>query len=268
MRVKSILIVGLLSVNILAGCSTVPFTGRSQAILISDAELTTMAVQNYADLKKETPVVENTPDSVTVKRVGAKLAVAVESFAKQYKMTDELKLMQWEFSLFKDDKTINAFCLPGGKVAFYTGIMPVANKEEYVAVVMGHEIAHAIARHGNERMSQQLMIQFGSSVLSSVLKEKPEQTKNIFMSVYGIGSAVAVQLPYSREHETEADHIGLILMARAGYNPNAAVPFWQRMKDMGGSTPPEILSTHPAPDTRIDNIRKFIPEAMPYYTGK
>jgi predicted Zn-dependent protease len=157
--------------------------------------------------------------------------------------------------------------MPGGKVVVYTGLMPIAQDENGLAVVMGHEIAHAIAKHGSERMSQELVVQYGGKALDTLMSDSPAQTKNIFMKSYSIGAQYGVLLPYSRVHETEADKLGLIFMAMAGYNPNASIEFWQRMSNMegAGQKPPEILSTHPSDKTRIANLQKFIPDAMKYY---
>ncbi len=171
---------------------------------------------------------------------------------------------QWEFNLVDDDVP-NAWCMPGGKVVVYTGLLPLTQNETGLAVVMGHEIAHAVARHGNERMSQELALQLGGVALSVAIEKKPEETKQLFYSAYGIGSELGIVLPYSRLHETEADKLGLIFMAMAGYNPEEAIPFWTRMSQSGGQKPPEILSTHPADETRIRNLKEFMPEAMKYY---
>ncbi|MEK6635205.1 MAG: M48 family metallopeptidase, partial [Planctomycetota bacterium] len=169
------------------------------------------------------------------------------------------------FKLIQDDKTVNAFCMPGGKIAVYTGILPITQDENGLAVVLGHEVAHALANHGGERMSQLLLAQMGATTLSAALSQQPQQTRQLLLQVYGIGANVGVILPYSRNHELEADHIGLIIMARAGYDPRTAIPFWQRMNDKAGKRPPEFLSTHPAPIKRIEDIRNKIPEAMKYY---
>jgi predicted Zn-dependent protease len=200
-----------------------------------------------------------------VRRVGNDFRGAVEKYYAQIGRPNDLDGYQWEFNLI-EDSLINAWCMPGGKVVVYTGILPVAEDETGLAVVMGHEIAHAIANHGNERMSQGLLATIGQVALSEALKEKPEETRNLFLTAYGAGAQVGVLLPFSRLHESEADHLGLIFMAMAGYNPQGAVDFWQRManlKKSGG--PPEFLSTHPSDDKRIDNIRQLIPEAMQYY---
>jgi predicted Zn-dependent protease len=171
----------------------------------------------------------------------------------------------WEFNLIEDDETVNAWCLPGGKVAVYTGILPYTRDENGLAVVLGHEVAHALAGHGNERMSQALLVNMGGIALSVALSQRPGETQQLFMAAYGLGASVGVLLPYSRLHENEADRIGLILMARAGYDPRVAVEFWQRMDEEGSARPPELLSTHPAPQSRIESLRAFVPEAMEHY---
>ena len=200
-----------------------------------------------------------------VRRVGLKIAKSAEAFLAEAGMQSEIKNLKWEFNLIEDDKLANAWVMPGGKAAVYTGILKYTRDETGLAVVLGHEVAHAIARHGNERMSQGLLAQMGGVALSVALSQNSAATQNLFMQAYGAGAAVGLLLPYSRLHESEADRIGLTLMARAGYDPREAIPFWQRMNEQGGRRPPEFLSTHPAPESRIANIKKYIPEAMPNY---
>ncbi|MBZ0243405.1 MAG: M48 family metallopeptidase, partial [Bacteroidales bacterium] len=200
-----------------------------------------------------------------VKTVGAKIKTAVEAYFRQQGMSSELDGYSWEFNLIESPEA-NAWCMPGGKVVFYTGILPITKDETGLAVVMGHEIAHAIAEHGNERMSQSLISELGGVALAVALQEKPAETQQLWLTAYGIGSQVGVMLPFSRLHESEADRLGLIFMAMAGYNPNEAVGFWQRMADMkNGQSPPEFLSTHPSDATRIRQIKSWLPEAMTYY---
>jgi predicted Zn-dependent protease len=193
------------------------------------------------------------------------IAGAAESFMKDNGMEKDLANYKWEFNLIQDDKTVNAFCMPGGKIVVYSGILPVTRDANGLATVMSHEVAHAIANHGGERMSQQLVVQAGGMGLGQLMKSKPAQAQKIMMQVYGAGTQVGVLLPYSRSHESEADHIGLILMARAGYDPKTAVTFWERMNNLGGAKPPEFLSTHPATSRRISDIQKELPEAEKYY---
>jgi predicted Zn-dependent protease len=200
-----------------------------------------------------------------VKRVGSRIQKAVEEYCVNNCIQDRLAGYEWEFNLI-EDPNVNAWCMPGGKVVVYTGLLPVTQTEAGLAVVVGHEIAHAFAKHGAERMTQGLVVEMGSMALSKALEERPEQTRNLFMTSYGIGSQVGILLPYSRVHESEADHLGLIFMAMAGYDPHEALTFWQRMADANkGSQPLEILSTHPANQTRIQNIKRLLPEAMQYY---
>jgi predicted Zn-dependent protease len=180
-------------------------------------------------------------------------------------LTHEVKYYEWEFNLI-ESKQVNAWAMPGGKVVVYTGILPVASDEKGLAVIMGHEIAQVVADHGNERMSQGLIFQFGGMALSTALSKKPQQTQKLWMQVYGAGAQYGVMLPYSRLHESEADHLGLVFMAMAGYDPNSAVGFWKRMaKKKSGQAPPEFLSTHPSDERRIQNIRNLIPQAMACY---
>jgi predicted Zn-dependent protease len=197
--------------------------------------------------------------------VGKRIASAAEEFLKDSKEENKLKNYQWEFNVIEDSKTANAWCMPGGKVAVYTGILPFTRTDAGLAVVLGHEVAHAIAEHGNERMSEALLAQLGGVALSVALESQPDETRQIFMAAYGVTANVGVLLPYSRLHESEADRIGLTLMAKAGYDPNEAIRFWQTMSEQGGSRPPELLSTHPAPESRIDKIKSYIPEAMRHY---
>lgn len=248
----------------LFGCSKVPISGRRQLNLLPESQMITMSVQQYGQFLGEHPKVP-TSDTRTqmVQRVGNKIAKAVEEFLKKEHQTKRVEGFKWEFNLV-DDKMVNAWCMPGGKVVVYTGILPVTKDEEGLAVVMGHEVAHAIARHGNERMSQQLALQGGGMTLGVLMSEKPELTQGIFQQAFGLGSTLG-SLAFSRSHETEADKMGLVFMAMAGYNPDVAPDFWKRMGALGGNKPPEILSTHPHDDTRIADIKAFLPEARKYY---
>lgn len=251
----------------MSSCSSVPISGRSQLNLIPESELVAMSLTSYSDFLKENKVSTNKQQTDQVKNVGNSIKKAVESYMSQNGLSSRIAGYQWEFNLVDNAET-NAWCMPGGKVVVYTGILPVTKNEAGLAVVMGHEIAHAIARHGNERMSQALLIQTGGLALSAALQEKPQQTQQLFLAAYGIGTEVGISLPYSRAHETEADKLGLIFMAMAGYNPSEAVEFWKRMQNTGGQKPPEFLSTHPSDQTRIENLQKFLPEAMKYYKKK
>jgi len=233
--------------------------------MLPESELMSMSLTNYKSFLSEHKVVgAGKSNADQVKSVGAKMSVAVEQFLAKEGQSKRVQGYTWEFNLV-DDETVNAWCMPGGKVVVYSGLMPVAEDETGLAVVMGHEIAHAIARHGNERMSQLLILQAGGIGLAVAMSQKPALTRDLFMVAYGAASVVG-SLSYSRKHESEADKMGLVFMALAGYNPEKAVDFWERMAAKGGSRPPEILSTHPSSDTRISDIQEFLPIAMTYYT--
>jgi predicted Zn-dependent protease len=253
---------------LLSACATVPLTQRKSLSLLPDSELLSLSFQQYADVLKKSKLSNDPAKVEVVKRVGERIARASEDFLRESKMESDIKNYKWEFNLIEDDKVVNAWCMPGGKVAVYTGILPFTQDETGLAVVMGHEVAHAMAKHGNERMSEALLVQLGGMGLSVALSQKPAQTQQIFLGVYGVTANVGFMLPYSRLHESESDRIGLVLMAKAGYDPKEAVPFWERMNEKGGGRPPEFLSTHPAPETRITKIKSHIPEAMKYYKGK
>jgi len=258
----------LAGVLLLFSCATVPITERRAIHLVSDEEMTTLSLQEYSKVIQESKLSHNSAEVQMVKNAGSRIARATEELLKEKGMAEDIRTYKWEFNLIDDPKTVNAWCMPGGKVAVYTGILPVTKDETGLAVVMGHEIAHAVAKHGNERMSQGLLAQLGGVALSVALSTQPAAATDLFLSAYGMGTQVGVLLPYSRVQEAEADKIGLALMARAGYDPREAVPFWKRMNEKGGSRPPEFLSTHPAPETRIREIEAFLPEAMKYYRGK
>ena len=249
----------------LISCSKVPISGRRQVNLLPESTLMSMSFTSYRDfLSKSTVVPATDAQSQMVKRVGQNISKAVETYMRQKKLTKRIKNFKWEFNLV-NDKTANAWCMPGGKVAVYTGLLPVTMDETGLAVVMGHEIAHAIARHGNERMSQQLVVALGGIGIAIAISEKPKETQDIFLSSYGIGSTLGI-LKYSRTHESEADKLGLVFMAMAGYDPQQAVGFWERMAaQSGGPKVPELVSTHPSDATRIKDIKAFLPKAMKYY---
>lgn len=261
----SVLLLSSVSLLFLFSCTTVPITGRQSLNLVSDSELMTMSLQQYQDVLRKSKLSQDQQKVQMVRSVGTRIARATEDLLRQRGLESEVKNYSWEFNLIQDDKTVNAWCMPGGKVAVYTGLLPVAQNEAGLAVVMGHEIAHAVAKHGNERVSQELLQQMGGMALSVALSTSPAATSNLFLMAYGVGTNVGVMLPYSRTHESEADRIGLILMAKAGYDPREAIPFWTRMAKSGGGRPPELLSTHPAPETRIRQIESLMPEAMTYY---
>jgi predicted Zn-dependent protease len=250
---------------LLVACAEVPVTGRKGLHLVPESQLLTLSFQQYDQVLKESKLSKDQKSVQMVRRVGEKIAKAAEAFLRDSGRGEQIKNYRWEYNLIADDKVVNAWCMPGGKIAVYTGILPFTKDETGLAVVLGHEVAHAIADHGNERMSQGLLANMGGMALSVALSQKPAQTQELFMTVFGAAANVGLLLPYSRLHENEADRIGLMFMARAGYDPREAVPFWERMNKQGGSRPPEFLSTHPAPATRIANIKAAIPEALPYY---
>ena len=252
----------------LNACATVPLTERKSLHLVSDAELLALSIQQYPTILKESKLSSDAQKVQMVRRIGERIAKATADLLREKGLEAEIQNYKWEFNLIDDPKVINAWCMPGGKVAVYTGILPVAKDETGLAVVMGHEIAHAIAKHGNERMSEGLLVQLGGVGLSVALGTQPAATRDLFMQAYGVTAGVGFMLPYSRLQESEADHIGLVLMAKAGYDPREAIPFWERMNEKGGSRSPEFLSTHPAPESRIANIQALIPEAMRYYQNK
>jgi predicted Zn-dependent protease len=246
-------------------CYRVPISGRRQLNMVPETEMQSMALTNYKDFLSKTPKVpDNDPNTEMVKRVGARISAAVEQYMKSNGYAKRIDGFKWEFNLVKDDKTINAWCMPGGKVVVYTGLLPVTKNETALAVVMGHEIAHAVARHGNERMSQGLIVQIGGLALSVALSQKAEETQQLFNQAYNVGSGLGT-LKYSRTHESEADKLGIVFMAMAGYDPNEALAFWERMAAAAKNNSPEILSTHPSDETRIKDIKAFLPTAMKYY---
>jgi predicted Zn-dependent protease len=247
------------------GCAEVPITHREGLHLVPESELLTLSFQEYDQVLKKSKLSTDQAKTHMVRTVGEKVARSAESFLRDSGQADTIKNYHWEFNLIDDDKTVNAWCMPGGKVAVYTGILPYTQGEAGLAVVLGHEIGHAIAEHGNERMSQALLANMGGMALSAALSQKPSETRDLFMAVFGVGVTVGALLPYSRLHESEADRIGLMLMARAGYDPREAIPFWERMSKGSTARPPEFLSTHPAPESRIENLKNYLPEALPYY---
>jgi predicted Zn-dependent protease len=248
-------------------CSKNPITGRNQAHLVSESELQAMATQQYQQFLSENRVVSASADrdAEMVRRVGQRVANAVTKYFTQQGQTNTLAGYHWEFNLVQNQEA-NAWCMPGGKVVVYTGLLPITQNEAALAMVLGHEISHAVLQHGNERMSQGLIQELGGVALSVAVSNQPEQTQNLFLNAYGVGSQVGVLLPYSRKQELEADHYGMIFGAMAGYNPREAIALWQRMeKASNGQAPPEFLSTHPAAGNRIAQLEKYLPEALKYY---
>ena len=254
-----------MAVILSTGCTVVPLTGRQQISIVPQSDLVQAAGESYEELLREHGPPSDAAAAATVSRVGTAVAAAAEAFLVDEGLRSQLEYYDWEFALIEDDETANAFCMSGGKIAVYSGILPIAGGDDGLAVIIAHEVAHAIANHGGERMSQLLIAELGGMALASAIEEKPEQTRSLLMLAYGVGANVGVLLPYSRRHESEADRIGLTLMARAGYDPNAAIPFWMRMSDSPGARPPEFLSTHPVPASRIEDIRRYLPEALKHY---
>ncbi len=258
----------LLTVVILTGCALNILTGRKQLSLVQESELQLMAKSEYNTFLSENKVLSSgsSREAASVDRVGARISKAITKYFATQGQESLLEGYKWEFNTV-ESKDINAWCMPGGKVVVYTGLLPVTKNEAALAVVMGHEIAHSVAKHGNERMSQALVQQMGGMALSVAVAQKPQETQDLFMMTYGIGSEVGAMLPWSRQQETEADQYGLIFSALAGYDPREAIAFWQRMSTAGGGSPPEFLSTHPSDETRIKKLEKFMPEAMKYYNA-
>ncbi len=249
----------------LAGCSTVPVSGRSQLTLIPESTLVATSLRQYDEIKKSTPISTNREQTAMLNRVGGKISQAVERYLRDNGMGDRVADFAWEFTLF-ESKEINAWAMPGGKIAFYTGILPLCQDDTGVAVVMAHEIAHVVARHGAERLSQQLLAGAGGLALAVALRDQTPTTQAAWLGAYGAGATVGIILPYSRRHEYEADHLGLVFMAMAGYDPRAAVDFWTRMQQAGsGGKPPEFLSTHPSDAKRIEYIKSELPNALRHY---
>lgn len=245
----------------LAGCKTNPFTGEKNLNFVSNEQLFPMAFQQYDQFLAENKVVTGTAEANTVKNVGQKVVTAAERYLNANGYQGYLNDFQWEFNVVKDE-AVNAWAMPGGKIVFYTGILPVAGNETGIAAIMAHEVAHALADHGAQRMSAAQLQQLGAVAGSVAVSGRSQQTQQIFAQAYGLGSQIGVMLPFSRSHETEADRIGLTLMAIAGYDPAEAANLWRRMAaQSSGGSPPEFLSTHPATQTRIDNINKWAPEA-------
>jgi len=263
LKLKFICVIGI--ILILAACATVPITERRQLNLVPSASMLSMSFQQYDQFLKEHKLSDDPEKTRMVKRVGGRIQEAVEQYFAEQGQSGRLANYDWEFNLVANDQ-VNAWAMPGGKVVVYEGLLPVAQNETGLAVVMAHEVAHAVARHGNERMSQGMLAQFGTIALAQAMKDKPAQTQQLWMMAFGLGAQVGVILPYSRLHESEADHLGLIFMAMAGYDPREAPDFWERMAEKkGGKSPPEFLSTHPADKKRIENIKALLPEAMTYY---
>lgn len=261
---KKELSVYVLSLLMLTGCSSVPLTGRKQLLLVSDQEVLSSSLTQYNDYIKSAQKSTNATQTAMVVRVGKNIAAATERYLRSNGLSDEIKEFAWEFNLVKSDE-INAFCMPGGKIVVYEGLMKLVSSDDELAVVLGHEVAHAVAKHSNERISQQMLTQYGAQILGQTLSQKSEMVQAIASTVYGVGAQYGVTLPFSRKHETEADYMGLILMTMAGYNPDKAVTFWQKMSVSSGGKVPEFMSTHPSDARRISDIQKELPAIKAQY---
>ena len=262
---KHALLITVMAVMIQA-CGSVPIIGRKQLLLVADQEVLAMSLTQYRDFLNDAPVDKSSTNARQVEQVGRRIATAVETFFRNNGYEAEIKNFQWEFNLVKS-KDVNAFCMPGGKIVVYEGLLPITQNETGLAIVMGHEVAHAVAKHANERISQQMALQYGGAIAGGLLGNSAA-AQQIGGLVFGVGSQLGVMLPYARKHEYEADELGLIFMAMAGYDPRAAVDFWSRMSQAsGGKAPLEIMSTHPSDQNRIAKIKEHMPQALKYYEG-
>lgn len=258
------LLVLAVATGLLSSCATVPLTNRTQVNLLPESQMVMLGQQAYQEQLTEHPVSDQPGDVEPVRRVGERLATATMDFLRSNGLPTDV--YAWEFSVIDNDEIVNATCLPGGKIVFYSGIFAYTQDDDGIATVMGHEIAHAIARHGNERVSEALILQLGAATLSEAMKTSPERTRALTNQAFGLVSNVGVALPFNRARESEADRIGLTLMAMAGYDPSSAIPFWERFSQAGKKVP-EFLSTHPSGATRIADIKAHLPEAQQHYTG-
>ncbi len=260
---RLVLILPLLSL-FAVGCSTVPITGRRQLALVPDKEILALSQTEYRSFMGKAKVSGDKTQSAQVTRVGRKIANATDSYLRSNGHEKEAENFSWEFNLVQE-KEVNAFCMPGGKIVVYTGLMPLIASDDELAVVLGHEVAHAVAKHGSERMSQQLLAAAGATAAAIAIGGDDSTTQAAAAAVFGLGAEVGVMLPFSRKHESEADYMGLILMTLAGYNPDAAIPFWEKMAAQGGSSRPAILSSHPSDKKRIAALKKALPEVKTKY---
>ena len=248
-------------ITIVVSCATNPFTGQKTMALVPDSEIFPSAFAQYGQFLAENKVITGTKDAIRVENIGTKIKVAAERYLTANGNPTYLQNYQWEYKLV-ESKEVNAWCMPGGKIVVYSGILPIMKDDAGMAAVMGHEVAHALANHGQQRMSAGMLQQLGGVAVGVAVGSKSPETQGMIMEAYGIGTQVGGMLPFSRNHESEADKIGLTLMAIAGYDPELAISFWERMAASSkGNKPPEFLSTHPADATRIANLRKLIPEA-------
>jgi len=260
------LIASFLFLGFLISCTQNSLTGKRQFTLLPETELQGMANTQYRQflVGKRVLGVNSNANATMVNRVGERIVKAVNDLYIERGSADNLKGYDWEVNLVQDNE-INAWCMPGGKIVVYTGLLPVTQDEDALAAVMGHEVCHALLQHGNQRMSQALIQQLGGVALSVALSNKPQETRDLFLTAYGVGAQLGVMLPFSRGHELEADRWGLIMAAKAGYDPRAAIGLWERMEKAGGAKKPEFLNTHPSEGKRIERLQKIMPEAMEYY---
>jgi predicted Zn-dependent protease len=256
-NVVSLVVVFLFIVS----CSTVPITGRKRINVVSDAQILPASFEQYAGFLKENTISSNKTMTNEIQNVGLRISRSVDKFMRANKMVSEANNYRWEFNLIEDE-TVNAWCMPGGKVVFYSGILPICDNTDGIAAVMGHEVAHAFAKHGQERMTSAYGQQLGGIAVAIGTNKNDPKTKQLWNTIYGIGSTVGM-LAYSRTHETEADKLGMVFMIMAGYKPEEAINVWIRMSERAsGNSPPEFLSTHPSNQTRINNLRKYLPTAI------
>lgn len=241
-------------------CSTVPITGRKRLNFVSDADVLPTSFAQYSAFLSENKKSTDAKKTTELRQIGARISKAVDKFMRANNMSSEADSYQWEFNLI-EDATMNAWCMPGGKVVFYTGIMPIAKNVDGIAAIMGHEIAHAFAKHGQERMSSAQIQELGAVAIALGTGSKTAEQQQIWNTAYGVGSQVGM-LKFSRDHETEADKLGMVFMIMAGYNPEEAINVWIRMSEVGTSGTPEFLSTHPSNESRIKNLRAYLPEAV------
>jgi predicted Zn-dependent protease len=258
---KSVLAMSGLILVLVAACSTNPFTGKQDFNIVSNDQIFPTAFQQYDQFLKENKVIKGTADAQRVTNVGQKIKAAAEKYLNANGYQGYLNGYAWEYNLVQDP-AVNAWCMPGGKIVVYTGILPITKDDAGLATVMGHEVAHALVNHGAQRMSAAQIQEIGAAGVQAATAGKSATAQNIYMQAYGISTEYGAMLPFSRKQESEADEIGLTLMAIAGYNPDKAIEFWQRMEaNAGGSAPPEFMSTHPSGATRVANIKSLAPKA-------
>jgi predicted Zn-dependent protease len=261
------IISALLVASLAVACTTNALTGKKQLTMFKESEMQTMATQQYQEFLSGNKVVATSgnKDAEMVRRVGQRITKAVEAYYAERGISDKLQGFKWEYNLV-DSKEVNAWCMPGGKIVVYTGLLPITQNEAALAVVMGHEVSHALLQHGNQRMSQQMGAQVVGAGLQVAVANKPAETQNAYLTAFGLGAQVGVLLPFSRNQESQADEWGLNFAAMAGYNPEEAIPLWERMEKAGsGQKPPEFLSTHPSEGKRIERLKSNMPQALKYY---